>query len=161
MAYGKLKTEHKVLLRDDERNVLRAFGRKPNLCIHEIFNLTGIPYPDLTKLLKTMISRGDIIQAPELSLGKGDLQFVSKKESTMSTVQFVDERLSPLIGLSEQGMRGRVIMLKRMKRNLISDWHPVIDVLLNDYERDLKRMERLREPPDADDVLDRDIDDEG
>lgn len=67
------------------------------------------------------------------------------------------ERSSPLIGLSEEDMMTRVVMLKRMKRLLIGEWHPIIDILLGDYERDLARIRLLREPPDADDVLDRDF----
>lgn len=71
------------------------------------------------------------------------------------------ERASPLIGLSEVDMLNRVVMLKRMKRLLIGEWHPIIDVLLGDYERDLKRVRLLREPEDdADggiDVLDQDM----
>ena len=63
--------------------------------------------------------------------------------------QFViGDKLSPVIGLSEEGVRGRVIMLKRMRRLLIVDWHPIIDILLGDYERDLKRVETLRESDD-------------
>jgi hypothetical protein len=69
----------------------------------------------------------------------------------------IGEKLSPIIGLSEESVRGRVIMLKRMRRLLIIDWHPIIDILLGDYERDLKRVEALRENDDEPDVQDRDF----
>lgn len=162
MAYGKLKSEHKVLLRDDERQILRAFGRRPQMCIHELFSLTRVPYPELIKMLDRMVSRGDIVKAtPDTALGKHDLQYLRKDEQALSQIQFIDERLSPLIGLTEQGMRGRIIMLNRMKRNLIEDWHPIIDILMGDYERDLKRIEAFRESPDTEpDCQDRDFDDE-
>lgn len=72
--------------------------------------------------------------------------------------------LNPTVGLTESTIRGRVLMLHRMKRNLICDWHPILDILLGDYEQELKRVEALREPPDpsavAFDVQDRDFDDE-
>ena len=149
--------EHKVVMRDEERDVLRAFGRKSNLCIHELHNLTGLSYPKLLGLMKLLVDRGDVEVVKDTALGKCSLQYISRKEQSMTSIQFIEERLSPLIGLSEQAMRGRVIMLKRMKRNLIIDWHPVIDVLLKDYERDLNRVEALREAPEAPDVLDRDF----
>jgi len=71
----------------------------------------------------------------------------------------------PLIWLTESAIRGRVIMIHRMKRNLICEWHPILDILLGDYERELKRVEALREPPepvnsDDPDAQDRDFDDE-
>lgn len=73
----------------------------------------------------------------------------------------MEERLTPVHSLTESAMRGRVIMLKRMKRTLICDWHPIIDVLLGDYEGELRRAESLRETPDTEpDVQDRDFDDE-
>lgn len=71
--------------------------------------------------------------------------------------------LSPLIGLNEDEMLARVVMLKRMRRLLIPEWHPVINVLLRDYEADIKRLGLLREPLDKGeddfDPLDRDFDD--
>jgi hypothetical protein len=70
----------------------------------------------------------------------------------------IGDKLSPVIGLSEEAMRGRVTMLKRMKRLLIVDWHPVIDILLGDYERNLRRVELLREPDNDPDPQDRDFD---
>ena len=87
------------------------------------------------------------------------LQELSTKESIWGD-KFQETGGSPLNTLSEAAMRGRVLMLKRMKRNLIIDWHPIIDILLNDYERDLRRLEILRHGPDEPDVLDRDFDED-
>lgn len=77
--------------------------------------------------------------------------------------QFTEQAiLNPAWGLTEAGMRGRVIMLKRMRRILICEWTPIIDILLGDYERILAHVESLREKPeDVDpDVQDRDFDQE-
>lgn len=149
---------------DDEKMVLRAFGRKPSLCIHELRELTGIQYPELHKIVHKMIGRNEVALVSDVTAGTDDKQYIKLGKIVMGDEQFIQGRLSPLIGMTEEVMRGRVIMIKRMKSRLICEWHPILDVLLGDYERDLKRVEALREPPEADeprlqdfDVLDRDL----
>ena len=155
---------HKQLLAEDEKMVLRAFGRKHNLCIHELHELTGIQYPELHKVVQRLAARKEIVLTSDVTAGKDDKQYLRLGKVVMGEEQFIQDRLSPLIGMTEEVMRGRVMMIKRMKSRLICDWHPVLDVLLGDYEKDLKRMEALREPPESDeprlqdfDVLDRDL----
>lgn len=48
------------------------------------------------------------------------------------------------IGLTESELMGRIAMLERMKRLLICDWHPVIDVLLKDYKYCLTQFREAR-----------------
>jgi hypothetical protein len=140
--------------RDDEQEVLKAFQRCSHLCIHQLHKTVYMGYPDLMTTLSKLQRAGKIAKAPDPHLGKEDRQYAKLGKNGLTADQFVGgERLSPLIGLDERAMRGRVVMLQRMKRNLITEWHPVIDILLGDYERDLKRMERLRfgdDDPDAD-----------
>lgn len=52
--------------------------------------------------------------------------------------------------MEEDTARDRVIMINRMKGRLISEWHPVLDVLLKDYERGLKQIDLERDGPDDD-----------
>lgn len=138
--------------------VAKVLARSPNqtACIHKIHELGDIAYPDLLRTLNSMIRKNLIIRVPDF---QDDRQYALLSDGKMTSDQFVPERLSPLIGLTEQTMRDRVIMLKRMKSRLIIDWHPIIDVILRDYERDIGRVEGNREPPEADepDVLDRDF----
>lgn len=148
------------VLSDDERWVMRAFGRRPMMCIHQLQAMTSIPYVDLLKVTAQLQRRGKIFRTQEMCLGKDDYQFQTRQEDAVAPVQFIEGRASPLVGLSIQDMAGRVVMLKRMRRLLIVDWHPIIDILIGDYERDIKR---LRPEPDDDedgepDVLDQDMD---
>lgn len=153
------------LLMEDEKMVLRAFGRKHNLCIHELRELTGIQYPELHKIVARMISRGEVAEVGDVTAGKDDKQYLKLGKVVMGEEQFIQDRLSPLMGMTEDAVRGRVTMIKRMKSRLICEWHPILDILLGDYEKDLMRVEALREPPEANeprlqdfDVLDRDLD---
>lgn len=70
----------------------------------------------------------------------------------MGEHQKIDPSLSLYIYVDEHTARARVLMLNRMKRNLISEWHPIIDVLLGDYTKGLKRIDVARDGPD-DDVI--------
>lgn len=145
---------HEVVYTAEEREVLIAFGRCPNMCIHRLHDLTGYSYPQLLAVCNKLQRRGRIFRNSNVALGKDD-QYWSLREQSLELKpdQFKDERLSPLIGLTEQDMLNRVVMLKRMKRLLIVDWHPIIDVLIVDYERDLNRVQLLREPVESEDDL--------
>lgn len=84
------------------------------------------------------------------------------EKEKLTSLSFPLGSASPLVGLNEDQMLARVVMLKRMKRLLIAEWHPVINVLLSDYENDIRRIGLTREPLDYDDEfdpLDRDFDD--
>lgn len=146
---------------DDERAIRKALERMPNrtACIHRLHALTQIEYPELLRLLDIMARKKHIARVPADGLGPNDRTYALLSSGKMTFDQFEPEKLSPLIGLTELEMRNRVIMLKRMKERLICDWHPIVDKLMSDYERDLKRFEYDRDPPDSDDpdVLDRDF----
>lgn len=146
---------------DDEKAIRKVLERMPNrkACIHRLHDLTSIDYPDLLRLLNSMTRKGIILRDPVLDLSKEDRTYSLLTNGKLTVDQFMPERLSPLIGLTELEMRNRVVMLKRMKERLICEWHPIVDKLLQDYERDLRRAEGEREPPDPDDpdILDRDF----
>lgn len=157
---------HVEIKGNDEQMVLNTFGRYPNMCIHQLHLYTSISYVDLLKITKMLEQKGKIFRVPELCLGSLDQQFCARHiDDGLASEQFEPTKLSPLIGLTEEQMINRVRMLKRMKRLTICDWHPVIDVLLEDYERDIKRMGIQRWGPDVDadtapDCLDRDLEQE-
>lgn len=158
MAKGVSKPKVEVCS-EEERLIMREFVRSNQVCIHHLNRATGLSYPDLLQLTTKLTKRGKIYRKPDTALGKTDYQYCTR-EPNLSSDHFMEDRLSPLVGLSESEMQGRVVMLKRMLRLLIPDWHPIINVILGDYERDLLRLKLLREPPedgDAFDVLDRDF----
>lgn len=150
-------------LDEDEELVMQVFGRHPHRCIHQLHSMTEIPYPELKNVVDRLQRKAKIFKIPDAELGKHDLQYrIRQTEPTLQPSQFCnDARLSPLIGLNEVQMQGRMVMLKRMRRLLIPEWHPILDTIIGDYERDLKRMKLLREPEDdvegGIDVLDRDM----
>lgn len=57
------------------------------------------------------------------------------------------------IGLTESELWARVNMLERMKRLLVCEWHPVIDVLLKDYKFLLSQSRKARGESDVDEPL--------
>jgi hypothetical protein len=56
-------------------------------------------------------------------------------------------------GLDEQTAFNRVHMLRRARRLLISEWHPILDKVIGDYERGLEMLRAAREPLEVDDTL--------
>jgi hypothetical protein len=147
-----LASERRLL--EDEQLVCMVFERKSALCIHELHAYTDISYPSLQLLLGRLIRRGYVTLVGDPEAGKDDKQYMRIGAFGLSEKQFMTGRLSPLIGLTEDVMQNRVHMIKRMKDRLISEWHPVLNVLLGDYERDLQRVRIVREPfCEADEVV--------
>lgn len=63
----------------------------------------------------------------------------------------MDKNVPQFLWMTEETARDRVIMLQRMKTRLICEWHPVLDVLIKDYERGLKKIDVARDGPDGED----------
>lgn len=163
---GPRVTDGKVMLRDDERKVMRAMRPRPVSCIHYLHGVTGIPYASLIKVVNGMVRAGDLLPVPDPVLGNKDHQYVLRSPVSYSRKAVRDDELgllSPAGSLTEGQMRDRIVMLKNMKDRLITSWHPVLDILIKDYQREVDRVESFREPPEPDeiDVLDRDFDETG
>lgn len=128
--------------------VLAAFSKKPRMCIHTLMETTGLKREALRYVLVELQKNGMIRNVSEV---RGDLIYVRIGEAPVPEDLGLDkEHLPALFGLEEREARNRVIMLKRMKERLIIDWHPVIDVLLGDYERGLQHVEGVRYGTDDD-----------
>lgn len=135
-------------LNELETLVMQVFSpANPLMCVHQIFTATGVPYDKLQRVLGHLRKEGYIerIRGP---LGGHDIQYAPTSLLETARTSVPADRCGLMVGLTEEEMMGRVTMLKRMKRLLIVDWHPVIDTLLGDYERNLKRLTALREPVD-------------
>lgn len=161
---GRRVREGSELRRDDQRSIQRVFATYPIACIHVIQKETGIPYPALLVLLEQLVKEEVLERRPEAILGDDHQYLCWKKPSNrrFNHVNYTDDNMSPVSGLTEAQMRDRVVMIKNMKARLIISWHPVLDILLADYEQELRRIEAIREPPEkADeefDPMDHDID---
>lgn len=129
----------------------RAISRKPRFCIHALHEMTEIGYPELEGMLAGLIKQGTITHHPDADLGDEDRQYLYTGSRKLDINQFKPGKLSPLVGLEEHEMRGRVTMLERMRRLLICDWHPILDIIINDYKKDIRRIEVARYGADEDD----------
>lgn len=138
--------------------ILRAMQYEPWVCIHQILAQTKIPNKLAMRHLARLRELGKVRKV--LQPGQDDVMVWSHvhyeppdptKIQPASDVQ----RASPVVGLTERQALDRIIMLNRMKERLIKEWHPVIDVILNDYKRDLGRVQG-----DIDFVLDVEDDDD-
>lgn len=135
--------------------LLQVFRRKRWICIHELIEATGISYNQLNKSLvklevKGHIQRSQIEGSEKLTL-YGLVNFDTLYQPTEGTELHPSHDMSkaglcsPVVGMTEQDARSRVFMLKRMKERLIQEWHPIIDKIIEDYQRDLRRVEAERD----------------
>lgn len=136
-----------------QEEILAVFYRKPRLCIHQLAEESGLPRSTLRYALVELQKIGRIKKVSEV---KGDNVYQLKHEPKEAQL---DTAVSPAylpvaFGLEEETARDRVIMLKRMKSRLIREYHPILDVFIEDYERGLKAIELLRYGPDDDDDSD-------
>lgn len=117
--------------------VLAAFSIKPRMCIHVLMETTGLREEILMYALHRL--REDSSVKMEAGI------YSRKNEAFVPSYLGLDaQHLPALFGLDENEARARLVMLKRMKDRLISEWHPILDKLIGDYERGLKSVEGIR-----------------
>lgn len=137
---------------DATSTILAAFTTKPALCVHVLMEITGLTREALRSALVDLIEQGAIRKIAEF---KGDSVYARGDEAYVPITLGVDEDHLPcLFGLDEHAARTRLTMLKRMKGRLIGDWHPMLDLLIGDYERGLKNVESIRYGADLDSLKD-------
>jgi DNA-binding MarR family transcriptional regulator len=125
--------------------VMRAFDpTNPLMCVHQIFKATAVPYGRLTSVLGRM-QRDGYLERVKPVVGEAQYKPTEMLHHAARMQRASTDNCGLMVGLTEEEMSARVVMLKRMKRLLIVEWHPTIDVLLGDYERNLSRLLALRE----------------
>jgi hypothetical protein len=127
--------------------ILKVMQHRPWVCIHDIMRDTNLPHKIVLRNLTRLKDLGKVNKV--LLPGQEDVIVWASNAYTPLDPNKLNPsdvtRASPVVGLTESEARTRVLMLKRMKEKLIYEWHPIIDVFLRDYERDLGRVESDRD----------------
>ena len=125
-----------------QETVLQAFQSKPRSCIHQLMEATGATRADLRYAL-VELQKVKLIR--KISDVKGDYvyELIQEQPHKMSVAENVGS-LKYDFGVDEETAKKRVVMLRRMKSNLICEWHPVLDILLGDYMRGVEAVDAAR-----------------
>lgn len=118
--------------------ILAAFAHKLQICIHELSDVTGLDAKAVAQAVKELQREGSLQKV-------GDGLYQRKGEAYVSLHLGLDkDHLPALFGLDEREARNRVSMLKRMKERLVIDYHPILDMVIGDYESGLRKVEAIR-----------------
>lgn len=132
---------------DDEAKVLEAFAKKSSMCLHVLRDETLLDYKELRPVVLGLIQKR-LIRA-KMGAHSGDRIY---ELADLESVSELVAELPIAFRLSEETVKSRVHMIRRMKASLIEQWHPVLNVMLRDYESGLKSADNLRFPPDHDET---------
>lgn len=131
----------------DIEATLSAFMHgEEEMCIHMLCKKAGLPREVLRFVLVELQKQGKIERARAKVTGDAVYRLKSNLRIASTEIQQVQRLVG---GIDEETARNRVAMLKRMKARLISDWHPIIDILLRDYEGSLTKMDVELDPKGA------------
>lgn len=137
---------------DAASTILAAFTKKAALCIHVLMEITGLSREALRAAIVDLVEQGAIRKIAEF---KGDSVYARAGDAYVPLTLGVDEDHLPcLFGLSEKEARNRLSTIKYMKNRLISEWHPALDKVIEDYERGLKSVESIRYGADLESLKD-------
>lgn len=119
--------------------VLTAFHRKPQMCLHVL--------EEATELSRRVLRQAVVVLQQRKKLRKADhpeggiYELVDKS----NVPEFSSNRLPELFGLDESTARARATLLKKFRDRLHCELHPVLNLVINDYERGLRVLEAIRE----------------
>lgn len=144
------------MIEDQEIEItLAAFLRQPRMCIHQIMEATNLPRAQLRHVLADMVRREQIKRVPAKVSGDQVYELTALSRLAHSAaaqtvlIQVKNPESIKLLGGDETTARNRIIMLRKMRARLISDWHPVLDKVIGDYEAGLQVLDELANPRDV------------
>lgn len=118
--------------------VLQAFANISRLDVDELVELTGIEEGALSVTLSNMVAERVLRRV-------GNVYWRTVVEASIPRDVGLDETHLPLLlGLTEAEALTRMRMLGHMRARLITQWHPIIDKLMGDYQKGLEIVESLR-----------------
>lgn len=122
--------------------VLAAFAEQFRMDLQELTAATGLDAIEVSAAVRELSRRGLLMRQHIYS---------RKGEAYVPLNLGLDENHLPaLFGLDEREARSRLLMVKRMKERLISEYHPMLDLVIADYERGLRNVEGIRYGTDDD-----------
>lgn len=135
---------------DNVQRVLTAFKYKPRLCMHALAELTGLSKKILNVIVIFLQKNGTIVKAGETNDDRVYRLVDSEAQEAFNSSIL---RIPELFGLEEEVARSRVLMLKRFRDRLHNDLHPIVSIIIADYERGLRAVEAVREGGEDADAL--------
>lgn len=126
--------------------ILSVTREERRVCTHKLMEVTGLPLRELAKGVNRLL---ELNKLRGISLDEDNVIYEGFNYTPINPYAYqglMDGYLSPLVGLTQEEVLTRLHMLRRMKAQLIVDWHPVLDKIIGDYERDMRRVEREKDP---------------
>lgn len=121
---------------------IAAFKKHPRMCIHVICEHMDIDRSQV-KLLLNELTRRKIIKKASARVA-GDIVYELLLKLPMENSDSPEP--IKLLGGDEKTARNRIIMLRKMRAKLICEWHPILDIVIRDYETGLRNLDFVIDP---------------